>query len=101
MYLLNAFKRQNSKTRKDKGQKRKPGLLSINRKASYAGHLAKSTLAGAVTGGTVGGLVSSAIPALMPVGASIGAVDGAIKGAVLGSAAYGLRKGLEERKKKK
>lgn len=109
MYLLNEelsnFQKRkgdkNTKQRKDKGIKRKPGLLSLKRKASYAGHLAKGVTAGALAGGTLAGLAASPVPVLIPAAAGLGAVDGAIKGAVGSSAIYGIRKGLQERKRNK
>jgi len=101
MYLLNEFKKKNKKVRKDKGVKRKLGLLSLKRKPSYAGHLAKGITGGALIGGGLSGLAASPMPALIPAATAIGAIDGGIRGAIGSSAIYGVRKGLQERKKKK
>lgn len=102
MYLLNEFKKKkgdkNSKVRKDKGVKRKPGLLSLKNN-SYGGYISKGATGLAVGSGVLAGIAAApaGIGLVIPA-AALSAASSAPTGAILGAATKGTRSYLQKKK---
>lgn len=75
-------------------------LMDWKKKPSFKGHMVKGIGYGAAIEGSLSGLAASPIPPLIIPATAVGAISGGIKGGIVGSSAYGIRKGLQERKKK-